>query len=160
MQDTRSFFSTVFTALMIFSLLVGVSTVAFIYSWPWEKSDLAWKPTFRLAATCGEKKEACGIAFSELDDARAKGQLVSLAPPEANGEIEEPENWLKWSLVDGVYEVKTSSWHFQTSVRYRIDKETPVLVAYQDVDVAKAFTYGIGAAIFMMVGLYLRKLRN
>lgn len=160
MQDNRSFFSTIFTALMIFSLLVGVCTVAFIYSWPWEKSDPAWKPAFRLAATCGDKKEACGIAFSELADAKAKGRLVSLEPPEPNGEIEEPDNWLKWTYDNGVYEVKASSWHFQTVVRYRIDKETPALVAYQDVDVSRAFTYGLGAAIFMMIGLYLRKLRN
>jgi hypothetical protein len=161
MQDNRSFFTTIFTALMIFSLLVGVSTVAFIYSWPWEKSDVAWKPGFRLAAICGEKKEPCGIAYGELADARAKGLVVSIDPPEANGEVEESNNWLMWSRdSNGIYEVKTSSWHFQTVVRYRVDKDTPVLVAYQDVDVSKAFTYGLGAAIFMMVGLYLRKLRS
>jgi hypothetical protein len=160
MQDNRSFFTQVFTALMIFSLLVGASTVAFIYSWPWEKSDVAWKPAFRLVAVCGEQKEACGIAYGELADARAKGLLAGLEPPEPHGEIEETDNWLKWGRDNGLYEVKSSSWHFQTTVRYRIDKDTPVLVAYQDVDVSRAFTYGIGAAIFMMIGLYLRKLRN
>ncbi|MBL8441994.1 MAG: hypothetical protein JNK96_12335, partial [Betaproteobacteria bacterium] len=57
-------------------------------------------------------------------------------------------------------EVKASSWHFQTTVRYRIENDAPLLVAYQDVDVGRAFTYAMGAAIFMMVGLYLRKLRG
>ncbi len=160
MQDKRSYFSTVFTALMIFSLLVGACTAAFITSWPWEKQNPSWKPTFRLAAVCGEKKEACGIAYGELPAAKASGKVVSLEPSEPNGEVEEEMNWLKWQKESGYYEVKASSWHFQTVVRYKIEDNEPVLIAYQDVDVAKAFTYGIGAALFMMIGLYLRKLRH
>ena len=160
MEDKRPFFTTVFTALMIFSLLVGVCTVAFITSWPWEKQNPAWQDTFRLAAVCGEKKEACGIAYGELAEAKASGRLVGLEPKEANGEIEEPMNWLKWTKEKDYYEVKASSWHFQTTIRYKVEDDKPVLVAYQDVDVAQAFTYGMGAAIFMMIGLYLRKLRQ
>lgn len=160
MQDNRPFFSQVFTALMIFSLLVGICTVVFLYTWPWEKANVEWKPEFRLAATCGEKREACGVAWGELAEARASGRVVSLEPPAPAGELEEPGNWLRWTHTDGVYEVKASSWHFQTVVRYRIEDGKPVLVAYQDVDVSKAFTYGLGVAIFMMIGLYLRKLRN
>ena len=56
--------------------------------------------------------------------------------------------------------MKASSWHFQTVVRYRVENDTPVLVAYQDVDVSRAFTYGIGAALFLTIGLGLRKLRG
>lgn len=160
MQDNRSFFSHVFTALMIFSLLVGVCTVVFLHSWPWEKSNVEWKPEFRLVATCGAKGEACGIAWGELAAATAKGEIVSLEPPEPAGEIEEPGNWLRWNKSDGIFEVKASSWNFQTVVRYRIEDGKPVLVAYQDVDVARAFTYGMGVAIIMMIGIYLRKLRN
>ena len=160
MQDNRPFLSQVFMALMIFSLLVGVCTVAFLYSWPWERTNVEWQPEFRLAATCGEKKEACGVAWGEVAEARATGRLVSIEPPTPAGELEEPLNWLRWSRTDGVYEVKASSWHFQTVIRYRVENDTPILVAYQDVDVSKAFTYGLGVAIFMMAGLYLRKLRR
>ncbi len=159
MEDKRGFFGQIFTSLMIFSLAVGASTVAFIYSWPWEKANPEWKPNFRLVALCGEKKEACGISYGELDEAKAKGQ-ISLEMTEAAGEFEEPLNWLKWSRNDGVYEVKASSWHFQTSIRYKIEKDAPVLVAVQDVDVAKAFTYGMGAAMFLVIGLNLRRLRR
>lgn len=159
MEDKRGFFGQIFTSLMIFSLAVGASTVAFIYSWPWEKANPEWKPNFRLVALCGEKKEACGISYGELDEAKAKGQ-ISLELTEAAGEFEEPLNWLKWSRNDGVYEVKASSWHFQTSIRYKIEKDAPVLVAVQDVDVAKAFTYGMGAAMFLVIGLNLRRLRR
>lgn len=159
MQDNRSFFSQIFTTLMIFSLAVGASTVAFIYSWPWEKKDPVWQPGFRLVAACGEQKEACGVSYGELAEARAKGRVTALEPTEAVGEIDEESNWLKWSKDNGVYEVKASSWHFQTVVRYKMENDTPVLVAYQDVDVAKAFTYGMGAAIMLILGLNLRKLR-
>lgn len=160
MQDNRSFFTQIFTTLMIFSLAVGASTVAFIYSWPWEKANPEWKPHFRLVATCGEKKEACGISYGELAEAKAKGQISSLEMTEAAGEFEEPLNWLKWSRNDGTYEVKASSWHFQSSIRYKIEKDAPVLVAVQDVDVAKAFIYGMGAAMFLVIGLNLRRLRR
>lgn len=160
MEDKRSFFSQVFISLMIFSGLVGVSAVAFITSWPWEKNSPDWKPTFRLVATCAATKEACGIAYGELADAKAKGVLTSLETAEPAGDVEEEKNWLKWKKEDGIYEVKASSWHFQTTIRYKVENDTPVLVAYQDVDVSKAFTYAIGAAIFMMIGLNLRKLRH
>lgn len=160
MQDNRSYFSQIFTTLMIFSLAVGASTVAFIYSWPWEKTDPAWKPNFRLVATCGEKREACGIGYGELAEAMSKGQINSLEPAEAAGEIEEPLNWLKWQKSNDLYEVKASSWHFQTTVRYRLEKGQPVLVAVQDVDVAKAFVYGMGAAMVLVLGLNLRRLRQ
>lgn len=160
MQDNRSFFSQVFTTLMIFSVAVGAATVAFIYSWPWEKNDPAWKPAFRLVAACGEQKEACGIPYGELADAKAQGRIAALEPTESVGEIEEENNWLKWSKDNGIYEVKASSWHFQTIVRYKVENNTPVLVAYQDVDVSKAFTYGMGAAIVLILGLNLRKLRG
>ncbi len=160
MQDNRSFFTQVFTALMIFSFLVGVCAVAFITAWPWEKNNPDWKPDFRLAVACGDKKEACGIAWKELGEARGQGRVTALAPEGTAGEVEEPANWLRWKQDAGVYEVKASSWHFQTTVRYRIEKDAPVLIAYQDVDVARAFTYAVGAAIFMTIGLYLRKLRG
>lgn len=160
MQDNRSFFSQIFTTLMIFSLAVGASTVAFIYSWPWEKTNPEWKPNFRLVATCGEKREACGISYGELAEAMTKGQINGLEPAEAAGDLEETQNWLKWQKTNDLYEVKTSSWHFQSTIRYRVEKDQPVLVAVQDVDVGKAFLYGMGAAMVMVLGLNLRRLRG
>ena len=72
-----------------------------------------------------------------------------------------PENCLFCKIVRGettpVHRGKrTSVWQ----TRITTEDGKPVLVAYQDVDVSKAFTYGLGVAIFMMIGLYLRKLRN
>lgn len=158
MEDKRSQLSKVFIALMIFSALVGAWSVAFIISWPWDKTD-QWKPEFRLVATCANK-ESCGFAYKDLADAKAKGLYTSLTPAEPAGDIEEEQNWLKWKLEKGILEVKASSWHFQTTIRYTVENELPILIEYQDVDVARAFYYGIAAGLFSLLGLYLRKLRG
>ena len=157
-QDKRGMLAQKFIALMIFSALVGAWTVAFIISWTWEK-DPEWKPEFRLVATCADKTP-CGMAYGELAEARTNGLVTSLNMAEAAGDVEEKANWLKWQNQNGIYEVKASSWHFQTTIRYMVENEQPVLLAYQDVDVARAFYYGIGAALFSMIGLYLRRLRG
>ncbi len=49
MEDKRGLFAKIFIALMIFTALVWVWTVAFIISWPWEK-NAEWKPEFRVVA--------------------------------------------------------------------------------------------------------------
>jgi hypothetical protein len=156
-EDKRGMLAEIFIALMIFTGLVWVSTVAFIISWPWEKSTV-WKPEFRVVAVCANQ-EPCGFAYSDLTDARAKGLFTSLTPAEPAGDIQEEKNWLKWKIDNGVFEVKASSWHFQTTIRYRVEGDTPVLIEYQDV-AAKAFYYGIAAALFALIGIYLRKLRR
>jgi hypothetical protein len=155
-EDKRGFFAKIFIALMIFTGLVWVWTVAFIISWPWEKNP-SWKPEFRVAAICANK-EPCGIAYGELAEAKAKGLFLTLDMPEVAGDIEEATNWLKWKKEDGVYEVKASSWHFQTTIRYKLEDGMPVLIAYQDV-AAKAFYYGVAAGLFSLIGIYLRRLR-
>lgn len=159
-QDKAGWFRQIFLAMMIFSFLVGVCSVVFMTTWPWEKQAPVWKPTFRIVATCAVSKEPCGIAYGDLADAKAKGVYTTLEPAEATGEIEEAQNWLKWKKENGIYEVKASSWHFQTTVRYKVENDTPVLIAYQDVDVPRAFYYALGAGLFMLTGLYLRKLRG
>lgn len=159
-EQKRSVMSQIFIAMMMFCGLVWVWTVAFILGWPWEKTT-AWKPEFRLAAVCANN-EACGIPYGQLADAKAKGTLTSLVPTEAAGEVEEPDNWLKWKKVSGEswqIESSASSWHFQTTVRYRLDGETPILVEYKEVS-GKAFYYGMGAALLSLIGIYLRKLRG
>lgn len=157
-QDKRSFFAQIFIALMIFSALVGAWSVAFMIAWPKEKSDV-WKPEFRLVANCANA-EPCGIAYKDLADAKAKGLYTSLTPTEAAGDIQEENNWLKWKTEKGVIEVKSSSWYFQTTIRYTVDNEVPSLIDYQDVDVPRAFYYGIAAGLFSLLGLYLRRLRS
>ncbi|QRM19112.1 hypothetical protein GBK02_06755 [Dechloromonas sp. TW-R-39-2] len=156
-EDKRGFFAKIFIALMIFTALVWAWTVAFIISWPWEKNS-TWKPEFRVAAVCANK-EPCGLAYSELAEAKAKGLYTTLEMPEPAGDIEEAANWLKWKKENGIYEVKASSWHFQTTIRYKVEDDVPVLVEYQDV-AAKAFYYGVAAGLFSLIGIYLRKLRN
>lgn len=157
MEDKRGFFAKIFIALMIFTGLVWVWTVAFIISWPWEKST-DWKPEFRVVAVCKDN-QACGFAHGELADAKAKGLYTSLNPAEPAGDLEEENNWLKWKVDNGVIEAKASSWHFQTTIRYKIENETPILIEYQDV-AAQAFYYGVAAALFSLLGIYLRRLRN
>ena len=157
MEDKRGLLAKIFIAMMIFTALVWVWTVAFIMSWPWEK-NATWKPEFRVVAVCPEKV-LCGFAYSELAEAKAKGLYTTLEMPDPAGDVEETANWLKWKKENGVYEVKASSWHFQTTIRYTLENDVPVLIEYQDV-AAKAFYYGIAAALFSLLGLYLRKLRG
>jgi hypothetical protein len=157
-QDKRGLLAKIFIALMIFSALVGVWSIAFMISWPKEKTDV-WKPEFRLVANCANK-ETCGFAYQDLSDAKAKGLYTSLTPAEPAGDVQEEHNWLKWKIENGIFEVKASSWHFQTTIRYTVENDMPILLDYQDVDVTRSFYYGIAAALFSMLGLYLRKLRG
>lgn len=116
----------------------------------------------RVSARCDLRRKGRGLRhrLGRTRRRHRQGRNRVAQPPEAAGEIEEPGNWLRWTKSDGILEVKASSWNFQTVVRYRIEEGKPALVAYQDVDVARAFTYGMGVAIIMMIGIYLRKLRN
>lgn len=159
-QEKRSRFGQIFVAMMIYCGLVWVWTVAFILAWPWDKGG-AWKPEFRLAAVCA-KGEACSLPYGQLAEARAKGALTALQPAADDGEIMEPNSWLRWKKIagqPGQIETKASSWYFQTTVRYRLDGDTPILLESQEVG-AKALYYGMAAALFSLVGIYLRKLRG
>jgi hypothetical protein len=158
MEDKRGLLAKIFIALMIFSALVGVWSVAFMISWPWDKSH-EWQPEFRLVATCANK-EVCGFAYKDIDNARAGNLLTSLTPPAPAGDLQEENGWLKWKTDAGIIEVKASSWHFQTTIRYMVENEVPILIEYQDVNVPKSFYYGIAAGLFSLLGIYLRKLRK
>lgn len=156
-QDKRSWFAQVVIAMMIFCGLVWIWTVAFIIAWPWEKSA-TWKPDFRVAAVC-DKGEICSFPYGELEAARGKGLFSSLTLPGEAGEVMETKGWLQWKKVGSLIEAKSSSWYFQTVIRYKVEDDKPVLIEYQDVS-AKAFYYGLLAAAFSLLGLYLRKLRR
>ncbi len=157
-QDKRGFFAQAFIAMMIFTALVWIWTVAFIIAWPWDKSSV-WKPEFRVVAVCADNKH-CGFSFDDLEKAKAEGLFSTLTPREPAGDIEEQYNWLKWRVDQGIIEAKASSWHFQTTIRYRVENETPILIEYQDVNVRKALYFGIAAGLFSLLGLYLRRLRS
>lgn len=157
-QDKRGFFAQVFLALMIFCGLVWIWTVAFIIGWPWEKSG-DWQPEFRVVAVCGDQGDFCGIPYGELEDARAKGLFKTLELPGDAGDVMEERGWLQWKRVNGLIEAKASSWHFQTTIRYKLEDGKPVLVEYQDVS-ARAFYFGIAAALLSLLGIYFRKFRR
>jgi hypothetical protein len=157
-EDKRGFFAKIFIAMMIFTALVWIWTVAFIIAWPWEKSR-TWKPEFRVVGVCA-KNEPCGFAYDDLPNAKAEGLYISLIPGAPAGEVAEPHSWLKWTSDQGIIEAKASSWHFQTTIRYKVENETPVLIEYQDVDTRRALYYGIAAALFTIAGIYLRRLRR
>lgn len=156
--NARAFsFMRIFAGMMAFCILVWMWTVAFIIAGPWEKSS-TWQPQFRLAAICSDD-QVCGIDYGALAAARAEGKVKQLTLKES-GEMPETSNWLRWTLKEGgIYEVRASSWHFQTTIRYRIVDDAPVLIEYQDVG-AKTLYYGIAGALFTLTGLYLRKLRR
>ncbi|MGE5470695.1 MAG: hypothetical protein ACM3X0_07870 [Bacteroidota bacterium] len=156
-QENRGFFAKTFLLLMIFCGLVWIWTVAFIVAWPWEKTSV-WKPEFRVAAVC-DQDEPCGFAYGQLAEAKAKGLYKTLNLDGDAGDVMEKDGWLQWKKVNGLIEAKASSWYFQTTIRYKLEGDTPVLVEYQDVS-AKAFYYGIAAGLFSLIGLYLRKFRK
>lgn len=156
-QEKRGFFAKAFLLMMIFCALVWIWTVGIMVAWPWDKTDV-WKPEFRVVAVCGQD-ETCGIPYGQLAEAKAKGQWTSLNLPGEAGDVQETGNWLQWKKVNGLIEAKASSWHFQTTIRYKVDNDVPVLVEYQDVS-AKAFYYGIAAALVSLLGIYLRQFRK
>lgn len=156
-QDKRGLLAQIFFAMMLFSALVWVWTVVFIITWPWEKTAV-WKPDFRVVAVC-DKGEICAIPYGQLEESKTKGLYTTLQLPDEAGDVAEEKAWLRWKKVNGLIEAKASSWHFQTTIRYKLEDETPVLVEYQDVG-AKALYFGIGAGLFSLIGLYLRKLRR
>lgn len=158
MSDTkRGFFAHAFFAMMLFCGLVWIWTVAFIIAWPWEKTT-EWKPEFRVVAVCG-KDEFCGIPYGQLEESKSKGVYTTINIPGEAGDVMEEKGWLQWKKVDGLIEAKASSWHFQTTIRYKVEDEKPILVEYQDVG-AKALYFGMVAGLLSLMGLYLRKLRR
>lgn len=153
-------FRSIFAWMMGFVALVWIWAVAIIMAWPSEKNP-QWEPALRLVAHCAND-EACSVAYGDLADAKAKGTYKSLVPPEPVGEVMEEDAWLSWKTATDQawqYEVKRSSWNFQTTLRYRLDGETPVLVGLNRYDI-KVLLYAIPAAFFTILGLFLRTMRG
>ena len=92
----------------------------------------------------------------------AQKKITSLLPKETTGEIADPDAYLRWETATGKpwqYEASLSSWHFMTTVRYKLNGEIPELVGYRHYD-GEVFFYALPAALFMLIGIYLRKLRG
>lgn len=153
-------FRSVFAWLMIFVGVFWAWTVALMISWPWNK-DGKWENNMHIVAVCSNK-EPCSIAWSDFAKAKSEGKFVSLKPAEPVGEIQEPDAWIRWKTEAGKdwhYEVKRSSWHFEDSIRYRVENEAPVLVQSRQVN-ADVLLYSLPLAIFSLSGLFFRRLRK
>lgn len=153
-------FRRIFGWLMGFVAMVWVWAVGLIMAWPWEKG-IPWEPEFRLVATCKDNL-ACGVPYGKLAEAKAQGAYVALQPPEPAGEAQESDAWLRWRTVTGKswqIEAATSSWHFETVLRYRFEGETPVLIEVKRYDV-RILLYAIPLALVMVGGMFLRSLRG
>jgi hypothetical protein len=159
MTDATTF-RRIFGWLMAFVGVTWLWVVALILAWPPERGT-TWDPDFRLVATCADQ-QACSVPFAKIAELRKAGAFTALKPPEPAGEVAEADAWLKWKTSTDkawTYEATRSSWHFQTTVRYRFDGETPVLVEVQRFD-GNIFFYGMGLAMFSLIGLFLRGLRK
>lgn len=161
MSETgKPLLSRIFPALMLFCLLLWVWTVAIILAWPWEK-NAEWRADARLPAVCANG-EACSIAYAKLAEALADKTVASLLPKEPIGELQDPDAWLRWkSFTDQPWQIEAtlSSWHFETTLRYKVNGDTPELVQYRHYD-AGVFFYALPAALFTLLGIYLRRLRG
>lgn len=153
-------FRSIFGWMMGFVAMTWVWTVALIMAWPWEKSA-TWEPDFRLVATC-QNNEACSVPYAKLAEAKAQGRYSSLLPPEPVGEVQEADAWLRWQTFTDKswqFEVGRSSWNFETTLRYRFDGETPVLVELKRYDV-RILLYALPLALMMVGGMFLRSMRG
>jgi len=150
-------FTTIFSAFMIFCVMVWLWGLGLFMLWPWQKGG-EWLPDFPIVATCTDDV-ICAIPYGELPAAKAAGKLKSLIPMENNGETAYELITLQWKLIKGGIETKASAWNFQTTVRYRIDNEMPVLVEYQEIS-GKVFLFAIVGALVSTLLLYLRKLKK
>lgn len=157
---TADTFRSIFGWLMGFVAMTWVWTVALIMAWPWEK-NVPWQPEFRLVATCKDNV-ACSVPFGKLAEAKAQGVYSALMPPEPIGEVQEADAWLRWKTVTGKawqYEVSRTNWDFESTVRYRFDGETPVLVEVNRYDV-RVLLYAIPLGLMMVGGMFLRSKRG
>ena len=150
-------FSAIFSAFMVFCVLVWLWGIGLFMLWPWHKGG-DWLPDYPIVAVCADGK-VCAVPHGELAAAQAAGKIKTLVPPEESGETAYEQITLQWKRLPGGIEAKASAWNFQTKVRYRIEDEKPVLVEYQEIG-GKVFLYAIAGALVSLALLYLRKLKK
>lgn len=150
-------FSPVFSALMVFCVLVWLWGLGLFMLWPWQKGG-EWLPDYPIAVRCAGD-QTCAIPIGQLAAARATGKVSSLQPAEESGETAYEMITVQWKVLPGGMQVKASSWNFQTTVRYRLENEQPVLIEYQEIG-GKLFLYALLGAAVSLILLYLNKRRR
>ena len=159
-DNDKPFIAKLFPALMLFCLLTGAWSFAIIQAWPWDK-DTTWKPGMRLPVMCADG-QVCSKEYAQIAKGLEEKRITSVKPSEPVGELNDGEVWLRWSTASGKpweMEASVSSWYFETSVRYSVKGDQLEVVQYRHYD-AKVFFYALGAALFTLAGIYLRKLRS
>lgn len=150
-------FSALFRALMVFCVLVWLWGLGLFMLWPWQQGG-QWLPDYPLPVRCADG-QTCAVPVGQLAAARADGRVSSLLPQESSGETTYEMLTVRWKLLADRIEVKTSAWNFQTTVRYRIDSEQPVLIEYQEIG-GKVFLYALAGALISLALLYLNRRRQ
>ena len=148
-------FAAIFSAFMVFCVLVWLWGLGLFMLWPWNKGG-EWLPDFPIVAVCADDS-ICTVPQGKLQEARAAGRIKSLLPTEPVGETFHEKIAVQWKQLPGKLEVKASAWNFQTTVRYRLDNDTPILIEYQEIG-GKVFLYAMGGAFVTLLLLYARKL--
>lgn len=148
-------FARIFSAFMVFCVLVWLWGLGLFMLWPWQKGG-DWLPEFPIVAVCADG-QVCAVPYGELAGAFASGKVKSIVPPEPAGETAYEMITVQWQQLPGSVQSKASAWNFQITVRYRIDGQTPVLLEYQEI-AGKVFLYALVGALLSLGALYLRKL--
>lgn len=147
-------FTTIFSAFMVFCVMVWLWGLGLFMLWPWQKGG-DWLPEYPLAVTCADGS-ACALPFGELDAALADGRIKAKTPPDSVGETTYEMITVAWKALPGGFEGKASAWNFQTKVRYQLTDGQLVLTEYQEIG-GKVFLYAILGALVSTALLYLRK---
>ncbi|MCE1238432.1 MAG: hypothetical protein LWW83_00695 [Azonexaceae bacterium] len=150
-------FSRIFTAFMVYCVLVWLWGLGLFMLWPWQKGG-EWLPDYPVVVHCAGEQD-CPIPVGKLDEARADGRLLALMPKDDTGETAYESITVQWKKVAGGMQVKASAWNFQTTVRYRIEDDRPVLLEYQEIG-GKVFLYALLGALVSLGLLYLNKRRK
>lgn len=150
--------AALFPTLMGFCVLAWVWSFALYTYWPWSKGG-EWLPAFPIVAVCSDD-QICTVPYGELAASQSANKVKSLLPEAAIGETTYESFLVRWKLIPGGIETKLSSWNYQTTVRYRIEDDKPVLVEYQEITV-KVFLIAIVAALVSLglFKLYARRKR-
>ncbi len=157
MKQPSERFSTIFSAFMVFCVMVWMWGLGLFMLWPWQKGG-EWLPEFPIVAICTDDS-ICSVPVGELAQAKLSGKIKSLLPPDETGETAYEQITLTWKRLPNAIQLKASAWNFQTTVRYRLDNDTPVLMEYQEIN-GKVFLFAIAGALVTTLLLYLRKLRK
>lgn len=147
-------FTGIFSAFMVFCVLVWLWGLGLYMLWPWQKGG-EWLPDFPMVVQC-QGDTACLLPYADLDAARADGRLIAPLPSATSGELTHEALSVSWQHIAGGMQTKVAAWNFQTTVRYRIDSDRPVLVEYQEIN-GKLFLLALAGAAISQFLLHRQK---